>query len=364
MKINPLVKFLCSIAFLMTVTLSNAQSVDIKHTSVIDSLGKIYQHTPGFTVLIGQNQKVLYKNAYGLANYELNVHLQTNHSFAIGSLSKQFISIAILTLVEEGKISLEDKVIDHLEWFQTKERNTITIEHLLSHTSGVKDFFVNEDFVDQFIQPFSREKMLEYLSKEVEFESFPGDNYKYSNAGYVYLTLVIEQVTNKNIQEYMQENIFDPLNLDETFWGNPKSLHKGTVTGYITSRDGKKTLSRESYLYQNLYWVLGAGAIFSSVEDMFRWIASLTSYKLIKEETLNLALTPYKLNNGSYTNYGFGFEIKTENNQKVITHSGMINGFQSNMILFPDNKLFGIAISNRMDFAPNFIYDVVKAIAN
>lgn len=364
MKNNLIVIPFCTLVLVMVCTLSHAQSIEIKHTSIIDSLGKIYQESPGFTVLIGQDQEVLYKNAYGLANYELNVHLKTNHSFAIGSLSKQFISIAILKLVEEGEISLDDKVINYLKWFQTREKDHITIEHLLSHTSGVKDFFTNEDFVDQFIQPFSRENMLKYLSKEASFESLPGDNYKYSNAGYVYLTLIIEEVTNRNIEEYMQENIFKPLDLKDTYWGSPNSLHKGNVTGYKVTRDGKQTLSRESYLHQNLYWVLGAGAIFSSVEDMFKWIVSLTNYELINKESLDLALESYTLNNGNKTNYGFGFEIMTENNQKVITHSGMINGFQSNMIFIPDTKLFGIAISNRMDFAPNFIYDVVKANLN
>lgn len=364
MKKSLLGDFLYSLILGLTFSLGFSQGIDVKKLSIIDSLGAKYQETPGFNVLIGENQKVLYKNAFGLANYELDVPLKINHSLAIGSLSKQFIAVAILQLMEEGKISLKDKVVKHLEWFHTKESNTITIEHLLSHTSGVKDFFTNEDFVEQFVQPFSREKMLKYLSKEVAFENLPGDNYKYSNAGYVYLTLIIEKVSNKGIEEYMYENIFKPLDMGATFWGTPKSLNKGTVTGYITSRDGKNTLSKEMYLYQNLNWVLGAGAIFSSVEDMFTWIIALSNNKFIKKETLEFALNPYKLNNGEVSNYGFGFEIKIENDKKRITHSGMINGFQSNMIYLPKEKLFGIAISNRMDFAPNFIYKVVNDLLN
>ncbi|MHA7832653.1 MAG: serine hydrolase domain-containing protein [Flagellimonas sp.] len=326
--------------------------------SKVDSIGEQFKETPGFVYLVSKGDDIISKKAYGLANYELDVPLKVDYSFAIGSLSKQFIAISVLRLVEQGKLTLDAPIQRYLPWFNTKE--DITIESLLSHTSGIKEFFRNEDFLEVFALPSNREKMIAYLSKEVVNETIPGEKYSYSNAGYAYLTLLIEEVTQKEIGTYLEETIFRPLQMNNTYWGTPGIIKKGQVSGYNITRDEHKTLEKEIYLFANITWVLGAGAIYSTVDDMNKWITGLFNEKIIQKKTLELAIQPYELNDGSKSNYGFGFEINEHKGLDYITHSGMIDGFQSNMIYMPSKKVFGIGLSNRIDFAPRFIYGITN----
>ncbi len=364
MKLKKNITKLALLLLLLCGNASISQSLGLDDLKFIDSIANPIKNTPGLTVLVAKDGVVLHKKAYGYANYELKAPNKTNYSFGIGSLSKQFTAIAILKLAENNKLSIKDNVKKYLPWFNTLEKDNITIEHLLTHTSGLKDFFNNEDFIDHFVKPFSRNSMLEYLKKEILYETIPGAEYKYNNGGYVLLSLIIEQISGVSFDEYMAENIFEPLHLHSTFVGSPSKLVHGTVTGYNTSRDVHKNILRESYLHFNLNWVMGAGAIYSSVEDMHLWNEALRNNKLISSQSLNLAQTPFKLNNGSKTKYGFGFEIEIKNGIIVITHSGMINGFQSNMIHIPEHHLFLVAMSNRIDFAPDFIYDLAKKISD
>lgn len=342
---------------------SYSQSHDRDLQNYIDSIANPYMETPGFTILVARDGNIIYKKAYGYANFELKIPNQTSYSFAIGSLSKQFTSVAILKLAEENKLSIKDKVIKYLPWLKTQERDNITIEHLLTHTSGMKDFFTNEDFVDFFLQPFSQELMLEYLKKEVLFESTPGSQYKYNNAGYVYLSLIIAKASGMSFEDYMENEIFAPLDMDATFVGSPNKLKYGTVTGYNSSSDDQKKIVRETYLFLNLNWVAGAGTIYSSVEDMFKWNEALYTNKIINSESLSLAQSPFALNDGSMTKYGYGFEVDNKNSVKIIKHSGWINGFLSNMISIPKYHLYIIAMSNLTGFNTNFIYDLATRIS-
>ncbi|MEQ5790684.1 beta-lactamase family protein [Muricauda sp. NFXS6] len=324
--------------------------------SEVDSIGEQFMETPGFVYLVSKGDHIISKKAYGLANYELDVPLKVDYCFAIGSLSKQFIAISVLKLVEQGKLTLDAPIQSYLPWFNAKEN--ITIESLLSHTSGIQEFFRNGDFLEVFALPTSRKKMIAYLSKEVVNDTKPGEKYNYSNAGYAYLTLLIEAVTQKEIGTYLDETIFKPLQMNSTYWGTPGIIKKGQVSGYNITRDEHKTLEKETYLFANITWALGAGAIYSTAADMNRWMTGLFSEKLISKNTLEMAIRPYELNDGSESNYGFGFEIGENERHKVITHSGMIDGFQSNMIYMPSKKIFGIGMSNRIDFAPRFIYGI------
>jgi len=339
-----------------------SQTLKPNNLKFIDSIISPIKDSPGMTLLVAKDGNVLYKDAFGYANYELKTPNKTNYSFAIGSISKQFTAIAILKLAENNKLSIKEKVKKYLPWFNTKAQEKITIEHLLSHTSGVKDFFTNEDFIDYFVKPFSKDTMLEYLKKEIPFESSPGSQYKYNNAGYVYLSLIIEQVSGISYDEYMTEEIFKPLQMNSTFVGSPNKLVFGTVTGYNISRDEEKKILRESYLHLNLNWVNGAGTIYSSVEDMLTWDEALYSSKIITSQSLNKAQSQFVLNDGTKTEYGFGFEIGYENGTKIITHSGMINGFQANMISIPKHHIYIIGLTNRIDFSPDFIYELAKRI--
>jgi CubicO group peptidase (beta-lactamase class C family) len=360
MKFNTInLKYSILIFFLYVGTIC-AQTLDADYLKFIDSIVSPFQETPGMTLLVAKDGNVLYKKAYGYANYELKAPNKTHYSFAIGSVSKQFTAVAILKLAENNKLSIKDNVKKYLPWFKTQEQNKITIEHLLSHTSGVKDFFTNEDFIEHFVKPFSKDSMLQYMIKEIPFESNPGAKYKYNNAGYVYLKLIIEQASGLSFDEFMTEEIFKPLNMDATFVGSPNKLVHGTVTGYNVSRDGNKKILRESYLHQNLNWVGGAGTIYSSVEDMLKWDESFYTNKIISSESINLAQTPFTLNDGTKTKYGFGFEVDTDNGVKIITHSGLINGFEANMIRIPKYQIYIVGMSNRIDFAPDFIYTLAK----
>lgn len=258
--------------------------------------------------------------------------------FNLGSITKQFTAVAILQLMEAGKISLQDTVQKYISDFPSKSHK-ITIEHLLTHTSGLKDY-LQIDYKIPFLErrDFKPQELLEYFKSEaLEFE--PGTRYKYSNSGYFLLGYLIETVTGKTYENYLKENIFNKLSLTNTYYDSPNTVLPNRTYGYKSKN--------EKADYWGATIPYAAGGLISSTSDLLSWHNGLLAGKLIKKETLTKAFTPYTLKNGIEVNYGYGWMI----NSSAISHGGAITGYRTNEVYYPVQGIY-IAILANCDCAP------------
>jgi len=296
---------------------------------------------PGVSILIARQGKIIYEKSFGSANIELNVPLQPGMVFKIGSVTKQFTAIGILQLVEQGKISLQDSIQKYINDFPSKG-HTITIENLLTHTSGIKDYndadTTHNPYIErQDFRPLQLIKSFNYWPLEFE----PGTRYSYSNSGYVLLAYIIEKVSGESYHAYMEKNVLKAAGLTNTFYAGEKKIVPQRVNGYT-----KDNGYYENTEYQSISIAYGCGDLMSSVEDLYKWNIAILSHQLVKKETLDKAFTPFRLKNGSYTGYGYGWFIDSLPGTKCIHHEGQISGFIAVEKYFPAEDIYLAILTN------------------
>ena len=295
---------------------------------------------PGCAVLIAKKGAVILEKGYGKANLELDVLMRAEMVFRIGSITKQFTAIAILQLVDKGKIALTDSIQKFVKDFHFKGK-LITIENLLTHTSGIKGYEQIDAKVPNAMRiDFSQKTVIDSLDKlSLEFE--PNTEYNYSNSNYFLLGYIIEQVSGKSYQQYLKENIFEPAGLNSTFYESTAEIIPNRANGYSYS-DGKYW--NTDFISMSL--VYAAGALRSTVSDLFKWHKALYEGKLLKKETFLKAIQPYKLAGGKHIDYCYGFFNKFENGINSIGHGGAIDGFRAIEMYYPDKDIFIALLCN------------------
>jgi len=303
----------------------------------IDKMMQLYHDYGQFngTVLVAENGKVIFKKGYGLANMEWNIPNKPNTKFRIGSITKQFVAMQIMQLVQEGKIKLDGKLIDYLPEYRKDTGELVTIHHLLTHTSGIPTYTGLPGFwSDSTRNHYEIDYMIKnFHSGDLEFE--PGSDYKYNNTGYFLLAVIIEKITGKSFEENLQERIFTPIKMKNSGVDRNERLLDNRANGYM--KQGTEYLN-EPYFY--MLNALGAGDIYSTVEDMYLWDRALYSKKLLSEKYKKIMFTPF------LDNYAYGWGIskvalgESTDSVDVIAHSGGINGFNTRIFrLIKDNHL-------------------------
>jgi CubicO group peptidase (beta-lactamase class C family) len=307
---------------------------------------------PGIATIVVQNEKVLYKNSFGLANVELKVDLQPEMCFKIGSISKQFTAAAIFILEERGLLSLEDKMLDFLPGYSV-EFNEIKIIHLLSHTSGVRDYTVNNSGSNTTQDRISPKELVELmLSHPLDFG--PGEEWEYSNSNYTILARIIENVTGEVFHKFMNETIFQPIGMKHTCYTDSDTVIPGLVNGY--RMDGSVLKTAE---YINMTHTFGAGDIVSCVEDMARWNRALLEGQIISKDNVARCFTPVVLNDGTVTTHGIGWFMDNYRGLTTYYHDGGVYGFQSLCTYIPGKDLYMVMFRNRSDICINYPTNVV-----
>jgi CubicO group peptidase (beta-lactamase class C family) len=310
----------------------------------------------GVTVLVSSRGKIIYKKAYGRANVELNVPMQADHIFRIASLTKQFTAIAILQLMEQQKLNLHDSITRFIPDYPMQGL-TITIEHLLTHTSGIRDYTSIKDSGQRFKMDFTPSEMINYFQNQpMRFE--PGTRYEYSNSNYFLLGHIIEKITGKSYQQYLEDNFFRPLGMANSFYADDKKLIKNRAVGY--TKAGNQIENATAISMTQPY---AAGAILSTVEDLFKWQQALQTYKLVKKETLQKAFTRYKLANGKETSYGYGWRFGFIQESPSIWHGGLINGFMTMAMYLPKEDVYVVILSNCNCTSPEIATAKLAAVA-
>jgi CubicO group peptidase (beta-lactamase class C family) len=298
------------------------------------------QHIPGLSLAVVKNGALEKASAYGLANVELNVPVRTDTIFQIQSITKTFTASAIMLLVEEGKISVDDKITGHLSNLPESWKD-VTVRHLLTHTSGIKDF-INEPIMDlrRDIQP---EDVIDALrEKPLNFQ--PGEKYAYSNTGYHLLAMIIRKVTGKYWGEFLKERIFAPLGMNDTRVISHSEIITNRASGYLWERN---RLQNGRYIAATILGYAGGG-LRSTVLDLAKWDAALCTDKILKLSTVEQMWTPAELNDGSKAGYGFGWGIGTHHGRRLISHTGShMTGFKSALARFVDDKVTVIVFTNQ-----------------
>ncbi len=345
--------------FVFLISCSDFKESLIRY-KIDNDLDRIFESDmPGAAIIAVKNDRIVYRNSFGLANVELNVSMEPGMCFKTGSISKQFTGAAILLLEEQGLLSIEDAMLKYLPGYPAAYKD-VKIKHLLSHTSGIKNYPGNNNGLETIQNRCTQKELVDImLTKPLNFN--PGDKWEYSNSNYTILAYIIEQLTGDDYHNYIIENIFQPCGMISTFFADDESVIPGLVTGYRVDNEKLKTAE-----YMSMTHTFGAGDIISCVDDMAKWNKAFLSGKIISQGNLTKCFTPTTLYDGSQTNYGIGWFIDNYRNITSYYHDGGVYGFQSLCTYIADMDLYIVILRNRSDvyleYPPNLICNMIADI--
>jgi CubicO group peptidase (beta-lactamase class C family) len=317
------------------------------------------QYKPGETgsvALVAQKGQVIYKKAFGTASLELNVPMQSDMVFRIGSITKQFTAICILQLMEKGQLTLQDDITKFIPDYPT-HNNKITVQHLLTNTSGIVNLTNLPKISELKTKDIKLTEIIDFFKNE-PLEFVPGTRLSYSSSGYILLGYIIEKVSGLTYAKYLEENIFKPCKMNNSYRGNNNQLIRNRANGY---QQGSSGIENAGYI--NMFIPHAAGSILSTVDDLFKWHQSLHSYTLVKKETLEKAFEKAKLNDGKSAEYGFGWFLRNIQGSPTIEHGGGIEGYLTEAIYLPREDVFVVIFSNSTSKSPQFIAAKMCALA-
>lgn len=295
--------------------------------------------THGVAILVAKDGKVLINKALGNANSETS--LTTDHVFRIGSVTKQFTAAGIMHLIKDGKISLEDRLSKFFPDFPKGDQ--VTVYQLLTHTSGIHSYTDDEDFVQEASRPVDLTEIIDRASK-TDYNFEPGTDWSYNNSAYYMLGAIIEQVSGKSYEAYLREKLWSPAGMKSTGVYENTSPPSMEVTGFSWESD-----SLAEALNWDMTWAGGAGNMYATAHDLFKWNDALFSGKILSQNFLKTAHIPARLNNGEKPeeiDYGFGWMMSESRGKKVIGHSGGLHGFLSNLAYYPELNATIVVLSN------------------
>jgi CubicO group peptidase (beta-lactamase class C family) len=327
----------CFSVFFLVISTAFSQNL----TSKVDALiAETYpDNNPGISLLIAKNGKTIYQNQGGLANVELQVPINENSVFEIGSITKQFTSTAILMLEEQGKLSLDDEIAKYIPDYPTNG-HTITIHHLLNHTSGIKSYTSMPSFFKLDRTDMTPTELIDVFKNEpMDFD--PGEDYKYNNSGYILLGHIIEVISKETYADFIQKNIFTPLEMTSSYYGSMKKIIPNRASGYSPRKEG---MANANYLSLTLPYA--GGSLMSTTGDLLKWQNAVRTYKLISKESYDKATNGSVLNNGKKIDYGYGWSSGDVSGSSTVEHSGGIYGFAANGIYFPKEDIYVIGLTN------------------
>lgn len=324
------------IFFIIASSGSSAQNLEAKIDNLITA--KFKPENPGAVFLAVKKGKVVYRKAFGMADLELNVKMKPEFVFEIGSMTKQFTAVSILMLAEQGKLKLDDEITKFIPDYPTNG-NRITIHHLLTHTSGIKDFTSMKSIRDIARRDLSPKELVDFFKNEpIDFK--PGDQYKYCNSGYVLLGYIIEIVSGQTYEEFITQNIFKKIGMENSYYASHDKIIKNRVSGY---RD-KEGYVNTNYISFSIPYA--SGSIMSTVDDLLKWQNAINTNIVLSPVFTEKAFTNYQLNNGTYIDYGYGWHLEKVKNKIVREHGGSIFGFKSMGVYEPTEGVYVVGLSN------------------
>jgi len=332
------------------------QTNDLLIQTIDNLVQETYKPTePGVAVIVVKDTKIIFRKGQGMANLEFGVPIEPIMVFRLGSITKQFTAVAILLLVEQGKLALDDSISKFLPDYPTHD-HLITVEHLLTHTSGIKSYTNMPEWPPLWRKDFTVQELIDFF-KYQPMEFAPGKRWAYNNSGYILLGAIIEHVSGRSYEQFIQQSIFEPLGMKQSYYDSPSRVIPGRVAGYDKSSEGFINAA-----YLSMTQPYAAGALASSVDDLVLWDSALYTEQLVKHETLQRAHTSHRLMDGSSTAYGYGWGISEYAGHRLIEHGGGIHGFRTRAIRMPDDRVFVAVLSNNGGVDPEQLAFKIAAL--
>jgi len=321
-------------------------------------------HVPGVAVGIYSRGEILLAKGYGLANVELGVPVKPETIFQSGSVGKQFVSAAIMMLVEEGRVSLDDSIARYFPGAPASWK-PIRIKNLLSHTSGLAEYESpdrtgpNGPFYLRL--DFSESQLLRKI-EALPIENPPGAKWNYRNTNYVLLGFLIHRITGMFYADYLAKRIFTPLGMSSTRLISDADVIPNRAAGYQWEDDALKNQDWVSPTFNST----ADGALYFNVLDLAKWDAALYTTQLLKQSSLDAMWTVYKLNSGKPNDgdYGFAWEITSQNGHRIIEHGGAWQGFTCQISRYPDDSLTVVVLTNSDSARPDYMAPVIAGLVD
>jgi CubicO group peptidase (beta-lactamase class C family) len=312
------------------------------------------QQIPGVSVAVIRNGEIVLAKGYGYANVEHQVPVKPETIFQSGSMGKQFTATAVMLLMEDGKLAINDNITKYFPDSPEAWKN-ITIRHLLTHTSGMTDYPPGFDFRRDYT-----EDELYQRAKEIPLAFQPGEKWSYSNLGYVMLGILIRKVSGKFYGDFVRERVFKPLGMSTARIISEADIVPNRAAGY---RIDKGELKNQQWVSPSLN-TTADGALYLNVYDMAKWDAALYGEKLLKRSSLEQMWTPVKLNNGQTYAYGFGWALGEIKGHRYVQHGGAWQGFKAQIFRYLDDKLTIVVFANQSRANPMKLAQGVAALFN
>ena len=331
MKLNHVRAALCLSLLVALALNAAAQDLAPKFDEYLNALTR--QNRFSGAVLVAREGKVVFSKGYGTANYDHDIANTPQTKFRIGSVTKQFTAAATLLLQERGKLNVQDSVCKFVDNCPDAWKE-ITVHHLLTHTSGIPSFTNMPEYAKTHTQPTTMTELLaRFKDKPLEFK--PGEKFKYNNSGYVLLGHLVEKISGQTYERFLQENIFAPLKMMATGYDLDARVIKGRATGY--SALGEKVVVAP---FVHMSIPHGAGALYSTVEDLFTWNEALYHDKLLASASRAAMMTVFK------DGYAYGLAVNEKFKRQQVAHGGGIEGFTCMLSRFPAEKLTVVVLRN------------------
>ena len=328
--------------FITTLTLllqGNAFANSTGLNKQIDNLlnEKFQPNNTGAVFLVSKDGRPIYKKAFGKSNLELSINMKADNVFQIGSMTKQFTAVSILMLYEQGKLTLNDNIAKYLPDYPNGEN--ITLHHLLTHTSGIKDYTKMKAIMSIAKKDHSPQELVDFFKNE-PVSSNPGEVFKYNNSGYVLLGQIIEVTSGKSYEEFVEKYIFEAIGMKDSRYANDREIIKNRAYGYHNR--GQFT----NKMMISLTLPYAAGSLMSTVDDMLNWQQAINKNILVKQSTIDKAFTKYSLDNGEQFTYGYGWHLKDLAGMSIREHGGSIFGFKSMGVYVPSLDVYVVGLTN------------------
>lgn len=317
----------------------------IKEQPTIDSIFAEWSkpNVPGCAIGVFKEGQLVYAKGYGVANLEYDIPNTKTSVYRIASTSKQFTAACVIRLVQQDKLSLDDKLSKFFPSFPSYA-NKITVRHLLNHTSGIRDYLTlvylkglrDEDY-------YTDEELMDWLTNQTSLCFQPGEKHLYSNSGYWLLGQIVNKISGMDMAEFANQELFKPLGMAHThFHDDHNKIVKNRATGYIPNDNGYEICTTTLDM-------IGDGGVFTTIEDMKKWDDAFYKSNVLNKEFWNMMTQRGVLNNGDTISYACGLMVDTYKGQKTISHGGAFVGYRAEILRFPVQQFTVVVLANRGD---------------
>ena len=343
--------FFLSLWISLTASTGLSAAAGQENEPAVDTIFKEFDHdhTPGCSLGVIRDNQFIYRRGYGMANLEHDIPLSNESVLRIGSTSKQFTALAVALLANAGSLSVDDPVSKHFPEFPAWAE-AMTVSQLIWHTSGVRDYLELAWLagLTEEADYFTDDWVIDLLARQQETNFQPGDQYLYSNSGYLLLAHLVKRVTGQSLKDFAEERIFGPLGMTQThFHDDHTHIVPGRAAGYAPSEENFR-------ISMTTLDIVGDGGVYTTIDDLLLWDRNFYDNHLGSGEAdlIKQLTTPGVLNNGEALDYGFGLTMQQYRGLPMISHGGAFVGFRAEMIRFPEQRFSIAVLCNRSDGSP------------